>query len=136
MKVTDGIEWIIACTDQFDRSVEFFRDTLGLEVRREGIPITDQQFSRFAQIEMPNGVVLEIVEPRAAFREIYTAPVVSITVDDVPKARKELEGRHVEFLSPIFHAGGGWGWAYFRAPDGNVYQIQGPSGPDPQPGSA
>jgi catechol 2,3-dioxygenase-like lactoylglutathione lyase family enzyme len=132
MKITNGIEWIIVCTDDFDRSVEFFRDIMGLAIRSEGVPSTDKQFSRFAQVEMPNGVVLEIVEPRAEFRENYKAPVVSMTVDDVSKARRELEGKQIEFVSPIFFAGDGWSWSYFRAPDGNVYQIQGPASSDPQ----
>ena len=132
MKITNGIEWIIACTGNFERSVEFFRDIMGLPIRSEGVPATDKQFSRYAQAEMPNRVVLEIVEPRAEFREIFTAPVVSITVDDVSKARRELEDKQIEFVSPIFFAGDGWSWTYFRAPDGNVYQIQGPASRDPQ----
>ena len=37
-----------------------------------------------------------------------------------------MEGRKIEFLTPIFDTKKGFGWTYFRAPDGNVYQIQGP----------
>ena len=36
-----------------------------------------------------------------------------------------MEGKRVEFVAPVFTTEG-WGWTYFRAPDGNVYQIQGP----------
>ena len=56
----------------------------------------------------------------------YKAPVISITVDDLAATRRELEGRGVEFLTPIFDTRQGHGWTYLRAPDGNVYQIQGP----------
>jgi len=126
MKVTKGIEWIITCTDNFEDTVAFFRDVMGLAVRSEGVPTTDKQFTRFAQIEMPNGVVLEIVEPEAAFRTLYAVPVMCITVDDVAQARQEMEDQRVEFVAPIFTTEAGWGWTYFRAPDGHVHQIQGP----------
>jgi hypothetical protein len=71
-------------------------------------------------------VVLEIVEPKEPAAQLYHAPVVSITVDDVARARKELEERQVKFVAPIFDTGKGWGWTYFQAPDGAVYQLQGP----------
>jgi predicted enzyme related to lactoylglutathione lyase len=126
MRVTEGIKWIATCTTNFDKSVAFFSNVMGLAVTEEGIPVTDTQFTRYAQIAMPNGVVLEILEPTELVRQLYKAPIVSITVDDVALARRELEGRKIEFLTPIFDTKKGWGWTYFRAPDGNVYQIQGP----------
>ena len=126
MRVTEGIRWIVTCTTHFDETVAFFCNVMGLAVTEEGVPITDTQFTRYAQITMPNGVVLEIVEPDETARQLYKAPIVSITVDDVAQARRELEGRKIEFLTPIFDTRKGLGWTYFRAPDGNVYQIQVP----------
>ena len=126
MKVTDGINWIITCTTNFEQTVAFFRDVLGLAVTAEGVPTTDIQFTRYAQITMPTGGVLEIVEPVAEVQHVYTAPIVSLTVDDVTQARRELEERQIAFVSPIFRTKDGWAWTYFRAPDGNVYQLQGP----------
>jgi hypothetical protein len=126
MRVTEGIKWIVACTTNFDETVAFFCNVMGLAVTEEGVPVTDTQFMRYAQIPMPNGVMLEIVEPGETVRQLYRAPIVSITVDDVAQARRELEGRKIEFLTPIFDTKQGFGWTYFRAPDGNVYQIQGP----------
>ena len=126
MRVTKGIEWIVTCTPNFDATVAFFCDVLGLSVAEQGVPVTDTQFTRYAQIAMPNGVVLEVVEPGETVRQLYNAPIVSITVDDLAQARRELEGRKIEFLTPIFDPRKGFGWTYFRAPDGNVYQIQGP----------
>ena len=49
---------------------------------------TDTQFTRYAQITMPNAVVLEILEPGEAVRQLYHAPIVSITVDDLAQARR------------------------------------------------
>ena len=128
MKLTEGINWILAPTRNFDESVAFFRDMMGIQVVEEGVPVIDTQFSRYAQIRMPNGVVLEVVEPKESVAHLYDAPVVSITVDDVAQARRELESRQIVFETPIFDTREGWGWTYFRAPDGAVYQIQGPYG--------
>ena len=126
VNVTEGIRWILTCTTNFDETVAFFRDVMGLAITEEGIPVTDTQFSHYALVKMPNGVVLEIVKPGETFRDLYKAPIVSITVDDVAQARREMENRQVDFATPIFDTKQGWGWTYFRAPDGNVYQIQGP----------
>jgi catechol 2,3-dioxygenase-like lactoylglutathione lyase family enzyme len=126
MKITEGISWILAPTQRFQESLLFFREVMGLPVVEEGVPAIDTQFNRYAQIRMPNGVVLEIVEPKEAVAHLYDAPIVSITVDDVAQARQELEGRHVTFVAPVFDTGEGWGWTYFQSPDGTVYQLQGP----------
>ena len=126
MKVTKGDQWILSCTPNFQETVIFFRDVLGLAVTDEGTPVTDTQFIRYAQFKLPNETVIEVVEPTEAARPLYNAPVVSIMVDDLAQARRELADRQIEFVAPIFETKEGWAWTYFRAPDGNVYQIQGP----------
>jgi catechol 2,3-dioxygenase-like lactoylglutathione lyase family enzyme len=118
--------WIIICTERFEETVTFFRDVMGFAVLEEGVPVIDTQFTRYAQIGLPNGMVLEIVEPGEQVRHLYTAPILSITVDDVLQARRTMENKQTEFVAPIFDTKQGWGWTYFRAPDGHVYQIQGP----------
>ena len=125
MKITEGINWVISCTSHFEESVEFFRNTMGLAATEEGVPVTDTQFTRYAQFQMPNGSVLEIVEPAEGVRQLYDAPIVCLTVDDLAQARRELESHQIEFVAPIFKTQEGWAWTYFRAPDGHVYQIQG-----------
>ena len=125
MKITEGMNWVLTCTPNFEQTVAFFRDVLGLAVTAEGIPTTDLQFTRYAQITLPTGGVLEIVEPTADVQQLYTSPIVSFTVDDLQQARHELEAREVVFVAPIFRTKEGWGWTYFRAPDGNIYQLQG-----------
>jgi catechol 2,3-dioxygenase-like lactoylglutathione lyase family enzyme len=132
MRIT-GIDWILAPTRNFQQSVTFFRDVMGMTVTDDGIPVTDTQFCRYAQFKMPNGVVLEIVEPNETLARLYHSPIVSITVDDVAQARRELESRQIEFLTPILDTRQGSGWTYFRAPDGNVYQLQGPYGSPSRP---
>ena len=82
--------------------MQFFQDALGLTVTARGVPVTDTQFTRYAQFTLRNGTVLEVVEPAERVRQVYTAPIVSFTVDDVLQARRELEGRQVPFVAPIF----------------------------------
>jgi catechol 2,3-dioxygenase-like lactoylglutathione lyase family enzyme len=125
MRITQEQTWVLAPTRQFDQSVAFWRDVLGLVVVQEGNPVTDTQFARFAQVQMPGGGVLEIVEPMDAVADVYVAPIVSISVNDLLLARREMEAQHVEFLTPIFDSRQGSGWTYFRGPDGNVYQLAG-----------
>jgi catechol 2,3-dioxygenase-like lactoylglutathione lyase family enzyme len=127
MRIT-GINWILAPTKSLQQSVAFFRDVMGMAVTEEGVPVTDTQFTHYAQIKMPNGVVFEIVEPNEAVAHPYHAPIVSFTVEDVAQARRELESSQIEFLTPILDTKQGCGWTYFRAPDGILYQLQGPYG--------
>jgi hypothetical protein len=75
---------------------------------------------------MPNEVALEIVEPKPEVRQLYQGPIPAITVNDLAQARQEMAAQQIAFVAPIFDDQAGWGWSYFRAPDGNIYQIQGP----------
>jgi hypothetical protein len=80
-------------------------------------------------LKLPGDVGFEVVEPLEGVRHLYAGPVVAITVDEVAGARREMQSQGVEFLTPVYTSPQGWGWTYFRAPDGNVYQIQGPHRP-------
>ena len=116
MKVTEGITWILVPTPRFQESLAFFRDIMGLPVVEEGVPVTDTQFSRYAQIKLPNGAVLEIVEPKETVAQLYHAPVVSITVDDVARARHELEERRSSLSRRFLTRGKDGAGPIFRRP--------------------
>jgi predicted enzyme related to lactoylglutathione lyase len=124
MNVIEGINWILNCTPEFERTMAFFRDSMGLSVAEEGIPNTDTQFTRYALMRLPNGGTLEIIEPAdEAVTALYAAPVISFKVADLARARRDLADKGVEFVAPIFEAPDHVAWTYFRAPDGHVYQI-------------
>ena len=125
MKITHGLTWVLTCTANFEQSVSFFQHVLGLPVAAAGVPVTDTQFIRYAQFKLPNGDVLEVVEPAETVRQLYRAPIVSFTVDDVGQAWLELDRSQVTFVTPIFRTEDGWGWTYFHAPDSQIYQLQG-----------
>jgi catechol 2,3-dioxygenase-like lactoylglutathione lyase family enzyme len=124
MKVT-GINWLVTCTPQFDEMSAFCRDVLGLALKSEGAPVTDTRFTRYAQFELPDGSVVEILDGDASARRSFATPILQFRVDDLAAARRVMERKGVEFIGATCHSEGE-GWAYFRAPDGHVYLIGGP----------
>lgn len=125
MRVT-GANRILVPTSSFDELLGFFREVMAMPVGEAGVPVTDTQFRRYAVIELGNDVVLEVVEPQESVAHRYHSPIMALTVEDVAQARQELQDHRIEFVTPIFDTGDGWGWFYFQAPDGNLYQLQGP----------
>jgi hypothetical protein len=49
-------------------------------------------------------------------------PVVGFLVDDVVKAKAEMEGAGIDFIGPIQHSET-HSWNHFPSPDGNIYEI-------------
>ena len=114
MKV-HGLVWVGVRTLEFDRTLEFFRDVLGvpLTVTREG----------FGWSEMPNTSKLEIFGPGDRDHPHFTTgPVPEFLVDDLVAAADELRAAGVELLGGI-NGTAEEGWLHFRAPDGNVYGL-------------
>ena len=124
MKVSGGIHWIIDCTPEFERTVALFRDSMGLLLAEEGIPVTDTQFTRYALLRLPDGATLEIVEPAdETIRALYASLILCFKIDNLAQARHELSNNGAEFVTDVFHAQEHISWTYFRAPDGHIYQI-------------
>ena len=114
MKV-HGVVWVGVRTAEFDRTLEFFRDVLGvpLVVESEG----------FGWSKMPNTSQLEIFGPDDREHTYFTTgPVPEFLVDDLFAAADELRAAGVELLGDISGTAEE-GWLHFRAPDGNVYGL-------------
>jgi catechol 2,3-dioxygenase-like lactoylglutathione lyase family enzyme len=47
MRVTEGIRWIATYTTNFDETVAFFSNVLGLAVAEESVLVTDTPFTRY-----------------------------------------------------------------------------------------
>ena len=52
-----------------------------------------------------------------------TGPVAAFAVEDIEAARTEMRANYIEFLGPTGGEPGGYRWAHFRGPDGNVYEL-------------
>ena len=123
-------------TGNFDATAAMFRDVLGL---------------RDAHAE-PGWAVFQLPSGRSDFVEVFGAEhdnaslfpaevtegiVVAFAVDDIRGARAELVAAGIELVgdlvwaSELFDNPGveGFGWFFFRGPDGNIYVMQQDSRP-------
>jgi catechol 2,3-dioxygenase-like lactoylglutathione lyase family enzyme len=114
-----GLVWLGTRTNEFEKTIEFFRDVLGLT------PF--HQSDEVAVLKMPGGEWVEVFGPNdTEHAHFTTGPVGEFLVDDVGEARSELESRGLTFIADT-HSWGDYTWAHFRGPDGNIYGIT--SGP-------
>lgn len=109
-----------------DRSMAFYRDTLGLEIvfsdavsfafRMDGQDFALVQLS--AGVAMLNEEVLA-VEQGAGHRVMLCADVA-----DVDAAYKTLTAKGVTFIKPPIDQAWGWRTAYFADPEGNIWEFR------------
>jgi catechol 2,3-dioxygenase-like lactoylglutathione lyase family enzyme len=114
-----GLTWVGTRTPRFEEMVDFAERRLGLEPNRreEGMTL----------FQLDDGSLLEVFAPgHPAGGHPDSGAVAGFHVDDVEAARDELAAAGVE-VSAV-HSSGPGAWFYFRAPDGNLYELNGPSG--------
>lgn len=114
MKVK-SFSWLGIATDDFDRSMRFFRDLLGLEVWVQG----EEQ----AILKTPTGQQLEIFGRDEREKELTASPVIAFEVDDIEAACQELRAAGIELIGEIGRWNG-FAWQYFRSPDGHIFEIK------------
>jgi predicted enzyme related to lactoylglutathione lyase len=118
-----GIHWMGICAVDWNSTVGFYRDVLGLAVREEGTQAGSADGGvPFTELAAANGDFLEVFGGNLGERELFKAPVVGFLVEDVGAARAEMEARGAVFLGPVGR-GGSWEWSYFRSPEGHVHQL-------------
>jgi catechol 2,3-dioxygenase-like lactoylglutathione lyase family enzyme len=112
-----GIAWLGTRTAQFDEMVEFTTGVLGLIARHreDGLAI----------FPLENGDTLEIFDPQHEGGGHPDGVAGGFLVDSAEEAAAELRAKGVE-VSEVGSAGE-FRWVYFRAPDGNLYELT--SGP-------
>ena len=114
MKVKE-FSWVGIATDEFERSMRFYRDLLGLDVWVEG--------ERQAILKAASGQQLEIFGGGDRDKELTRAPVVAFEVDDLDAAREELLAAGIELIGEVGRWNG-FAWQYFRSPDGHIFEIK------------
>lgn len=118
-----GIHWVGIRADNWDETVGFYRDVLGLPMRYEGSqPGPTESGVRFAEFVAANGDVVEVFGANLPEGDLFRAPMAGFLVDDVRASRALMEARGAEFVGPVAR-GGPWEWSYFRAPGGAVHQL-------------
>ena len=113
------IELIWITVGNFERSKHFFTNTLGLKV---SCATPEYNWLELQGIE--GGTLLGV---GTAHKDSTIKPgmnaVVSMTVDDIVAAKKELEDKGVTFVGDIIEIPGHVKMAQFTDPDGNNFQL-------------
>jgi predicted enzyme related to lactoylglutathione lyase len=118
-----GIKWLGICTQDWNNTLHFFGDVLGLTVRSESkLSIVKDRQVRCAELMATGGDFVEVFDQNLPERDLFTTPVIGLLVGDVTIARDELDKKGVSFIGPICR-GTDWVWSYFRSPDGHVPQL-------------
>ena len=111
-----GVDFIAIPAADFDESVRFYGEVLGLpEVKRWG---------QAPGIEFQAGnLTIAVMEPTAFGQELkpHSLPI-ALQVDDVPAARAALEAQGVTFLGDIIDSGA-CHQAIFKDPAGNTLDL-------------
>jgi len=111
-----GTDFVYVPTRDFERAVEFYRDTLQL-------PLSARYGKRpGAEFETGN-LTLAVIETEAFGVEFHlNRNAIALRVDDVEAARAELESQGVEFTADTIDSGV-CQMAFFRDPDGNALML-------------
>jgi predicted enzyme related to lactoylglutathione lyase len=115
----DGVSWVGMETQRFAEACRFFEEVFGLRRRSAAVD--------FAELECPNGDLVEIFGPRSghpAYQFARSPVVVGFSVDDIESARRRLERSGVTLLGDVVRdPEGGAAWQHFRGPDGLVFEL-------------
>lgn len=106
-----------------DKSIAFYRDTLGLEVE-----FTNGNF--FVKFKL-DGTPLMLFEKEAAAKMLFPKEhitqgggvLLAFQVDDLQKTCDELKSKGVEIFEGPKATAWGQTVAYFKDPDGNVWEV-------------
>ena len=105
--------------EQFAAMRQLFTEVMGLATTREEPGLVG--------LRMADGTEMELFGPGDDFHDFFTTgPVVAFEVDDVDRARAEMEAAGIAFIGPI-QRDGATRWNHFRAPDGTIFEIIGRS---------
>ncbi len=112
----ESIIWLGSATDNRAEMTEFFRDRLGMRVALN--------VKGFTRLTTADGDRVEFFGPDSVEHDqLDTGPVAGFKVADVEAARQELIDAGVSSCTEIETARDGHRWFYFRAPDGNFYEL-------------
>ena len=110
-----AFSWVGIGTEDFTRSLGFFRDVMGMDVWVQG--------KEQAILKAESGQQFEIFGSGAGEDRRHSAPVVAFEVDDLEAAREELRLTGVELIGEVGRWNG-FAWQYFRSPDGHLFEIK------------
>ena len=117
---------VVLFVRDFQTSLEFYRDTLGLPVALletdfVAFKMVDQDFALQAMATAVElfGAEVGSDEARGADRTMLCADI-----DDVDAAYETLRARGLDFVKAPVNRDWGYRTAYFRDPDGNLWELR------------
>src|SRR3954452_13791054 len=115
--VVTGVDFVSVPTQDLDRAVAFYGDTLGL---RCSVHRPERNFAEFET----GTVTLSVLDPEKMGVGSFSrnANHIALQVEDVHAARKELEARGVQFMGDVFDTGV-CHMAFLADPDGNALML-------------
>jgi predicted enzyme related to lactoylglutathione lyase len=105
--------WVGVVVDDLERQRRFWGNLLGMPESAAG--------PDYVQFEMGGGRIFELLERSELPQYDGVRFQVGFAVDDIEEARAELLRSGIEPLTEI--EGEESRWAYFRDPEGNVFEI-------------
>jgi catechol 2,3-dioxygenase-like lactoylglutathione lyase family enzyme len=111
----EHVDFVSVPVTDLERSVAWYRDTLGLPQTGEG---------GFPEFKLGDNVFLYLIDPTAIggeFKDGHGAPI-ALRVADVAETRTELEARGIEFVDETYDSGV-CHMAPFADPDGNRFML-------------
>jgi predicted enzyme related to lactoylglutathione lyase len=115
-QLVTGTDFIALPTQDFDRAVDFYENTLGLEKSKRWGEMPGQEFET-------GNLTIAVMQSESFGLEFaaHSAPV-EFHVEDFDAAKRELESRGVEFRGEPIDSGVCL-QAFFQDPDGNSLAI-------------
>ena len=111
----EHVDFISVPVSDMERSVAWYRDTLGLPQTGGG---------GFPEFQLGDNAFLYLIDPKSLggeFRHAHGSPI-ALRVADVAETRAELESRGVEFVDET-HDSGVCHMSPFADPDGNRFML-------------
>jgi catechol 2,3-dioxygenase-like lactoylglutathione lyase family enzyme len=112
----EHVDFISVPVSDMERSVSWYRDTLGVPQTGEG---------GFPEFQLGDNTFLYLIDPKSIGDEGFTTPhgsPIALRVADVAEARAELEGRGIEFGGETYDTSVCL-MAPFADPDGNRFML-------------
>ncbi len=109
-----GYTWAGIRTADLNSAERFFSEVLGFRAGEHG--------KGHVQFELPSGQLFEVFNSDSRYYQFHNCPVIGFQVQDVRAAKQEMEARGTEFVTEVF-GDTSETWAYFRGPDGYLYEI-------------
>src|SRR3954451_23300782 len=97
-----GVDFVAVPAEDFEASVAFYKDTLGLPPVKRWGQMPGAEFQA-------GNLTIAVMEPTAFGQSFARHELpIALQVDDVAEARTELEARGVRFLGESFDSGVCW----------------------------